>query len=227
MIIVTTTDFKTDEDSELASKATKIAIDSFLKRPGLDDKAMRAVADFANNGVFMENGGQEDKNEEKPLCAMAGLFSIDGHARWIACGGAMVFHFEDGKLARHSAAKETPPLGVGPRYFLELEDTFELTAEKNAFLVCSRELALQTTPEMLEKTLENSKTPEEWVKNILAEVDTKRQFCLNVLFLPERKKLFGKARKPGKRPERPERPERRGGLPFGRGARMPEGGKRP
>lgn len=188
MIAATISDYLTDEDSENAGLVARMLTESYMRKPSLEDKAMRGIMEFVGSRFFAEIA--DDRNQDS-LCAFAVVFMFRGKARWVTGGGSMVYHFEDGQLVRYSQCIDAPPLGEKEQYEVELEDGFQLSGGKNAFLLCSKEMAKQTPPELLERTLQNSQTPEQWLQNIVAEIGEARQFCANAVFLPQ-KRTFGK-----------------------------------
>ena len=49
MIIATTTEYDTDEDTEVASRVTRSIFDNYMRRPSVEDRAIHTIAVMANN----------------------------------------------------------------------------------------------------------------------------------------------------------------------------------
>lgn len=171
--------------------AAKLMIDTFMKRPSLEDRAMEGIAQFVNEHL---SSSQKENRYEDGICAFAAVFILRGKARWLTGGGSMVYHFADKQLIRYSQCVDAPPLGMSAQYNVELEDAFDLTEGENAFLVCSKEMAKQTPPELLERTLQNADSAEDWLQAIVSEIGESRQYCASAMILPA-KKHFGWGKK--------------------------------
>lgn len=180
MIIATTTEAGTDEDTEAAGRVTRQIIDSFLKRPSLSDHAINAVAAMANNDLSMMN-----LDGELPIgCDASFIFLERNQARFLVAGNAAAWHFENGRLAHRSEAGTAPLIGTGPHYKPRLEPVFALNREENAFLVASPTLAASLKDADLEEALNKSKSPEEWMEQLKTMVGLDKQFCAISVFLP-------------------------------------------
>lgn len=192
MIIATTSEYGTDEDTEITSRVTRSIIDNFLKRPSLDDQAIRTIAVMANNDLAM----MRSDSEGHLLCDAAFVFLDRNKARFLVSGRAAAYHFENGKLVRRTSAEEADIIGSGMRYEPHVEPVFELKQEQNAFLVTSPALAQAASDEQLAEALKASKTPEEWMEKLRALAGDK-EFCAITAFLPVSRpgpleKLLGK-----------------------------------
>ncbi|MCR5138418.1 MAG: hypothetical protein K6C12_15225 [Oscillospiraceae bacterium] len=194
MIIATTTEYGTDEDSEIASRVTRSVFDNFMRRPSLEDRAIRTIAIIANNDLAIMNA----KEEEPVSCDAAFVFVDRGKARFLISGSSVCCHFEDGKLVHRSLREEAEAIGSGMRFEPRLEPAFEIQTGKNAFLAGSRSLAENLTDQDLEETLQESETPEEWMRRLRQRMGEEKQFCAITAFLPPEKpllKLFSRREK--------------------------------
>lgn len=184
MIIATTTDRGTDEDSESAGRVTRSITDNYMHRPSVENRAMHALSTMANNDLAMMglNGG--DRHEEPVMCDAAFVFINRKQARFLVAGASCAYHFEKGELAHRSLPGETSPIGIGPRFEPRMEPVFELNKEENAFLVASPSLARAVTDEQVTEALRASKTPEEWMEGLKRLAGDDTQFCAITCFLP-------------------------------------------
>ena len=180
MIIATTTDHDTDEDTEAASRVTRSVIDNFMRRPSIEDQAMRVILTMANNDLNMMKTGAE----ESILCDAAFIFMNRNRVRFLISGRSFALHFENGKLVHRSDAREASVIGYGPRFEPRLEEAFELHQEKNAFLAASGALHESLSDEEIEAALNRSETPEEWMEQLKTMAGDDRQFCAVTSFLP-------------------------------------------
>ena len=162
-IIAVATEHLTDEDIEATSKVTRIIADSFIRRPSMEERAIRQICGFANDGLSMH---QADPSGHV-LCDAGILLLLRQQARWIVTGKSRVFHFENGKLARQSDPEDLPPFGSGPALGLSVSPSFTVTAEENAFLVCSGALADSVSAEQMEEDLNASRSPSEWMDKLI------------------------------------------------------------
>ena len=55
-------------------------------------------------------------------------------------------------------------------------------------------MAKQTPPELLERTLQNADSAEDWLQAIVSEIGESRQYCASAMILPA-KKHFGWGKK--------------------------------
>lgn len=186
MIIATTTDRGTDEDSESASRVTRSIADNYLRRPSVEDRAIHALSTMANNDLSMMglNG------DEPPLCDAAFVFVNRKQARFLVSGGAAAYHFAGGKLAHRSLPGEASIIGMGPRYTPRLEPGFELKKEENAFLTASPSFVRAVSDEAVGEALRASSTPEEWMDRLQELAGHDVQFCAITAFLPLGKPKF-------------------------------------
>ena len=185
MIIATTTERGTDEDTENGSRVTRSIIDNFMRRPSLEDRAVTAIATMASNDVAMLCS-----SDEAPIQFDAALILMDrNRARFLISGNSAAYHIENGRLAHFSDRAESTVIGSGPHYRPRLEPVFELRNEKNAFLAASGALAQLLTAEVLESTLNASSGPEDWMHRLEA-VAGDRQFCAVTVFLPQSRPSF-------------------------------------
>ena len=189
MIIATTSDHTTDEDTDIGSRVTRSIIDNFLRRPSLEDYALTTIATMASNDLAMLHA-----SDEVPLLCDAAFVLMDrNRARFLISGGSVAYHFENGVLAHQSEPAESSIIGSGPRYQPHLDPVFQLNNEKNAFLTASRALAEKLTRENLEETLNASETPEDWMRKLEALAGDDRQFCAVTVFLPQSSPSFFKS----------------------------------
>lgn len=180
MTIATTTEYGVDEDSEYASRVTRSIIDCFMKRPSLEDHAIRTIACMANNDLLMLRAG-----EENPLTFDAAFAFIDqGRMRFLISGCAAAYHFEEGRLVHRSDPGEASAIGTGVRYQPRLEAPFEIGRGKNVILTASRCLAGTVPDAALEESLRGTEDPEAWMERLKALVGPGRQFCAVAAFLP-------------------------------------------
>lgn len=180
MTIATTTEYGTDEDTEIGSRVTRSIIDNYMRRPSLKDMAITTIASMASNDLSMMRAGED---RSAPVDA-AFVFIDRNHARFLISGRSAAYHFEDGKLLHRSDPKEASVMGQSPRYQPRLEEGFELKPVKNAFLAASPALAAAISDEALEASLEGMESPEVWMEKLKALVGPDKQFCAIAAFLP-------------------------------------------
>ena len=180
-----TSDYDTEEDTELGSRVTRSCIDNYMRKPSLEDRAMSMISTMANNDLIMLLSGRD-----KPvLFDAAFVFVNHEEARFLISGESAAYYLKDGRLVRSSLPQGTAVIGSGLSYRAGLEPKFTLDGEKNAFLTASKSLNSVLTGEILEETLAESKTPGEWMEKLKALAGEK-QFCAAAVFLPPRKKGF-------------------------------------
>lgn len=189
MTIATTTEYGVDEDSEYSSRVTRSIIDNFMKRPSLEDRAIRTIATMANNDLMMLRG----ENETPPTFDAAFAFINQGQARFLISGGSAAYHFVDGKLIHRSAPGEAELIGSGTRYNPRMEAPFEIGQGKIVFLTASRCLAAAVSDEALEESLVGVENPESWMERLKALVGEEKQFCTIAAFLPSQRPPLLKA----------------------------------
>lgn len=183
MIIATTTERGTDEDTESSSRVTRSIVDNYMHRPSVDDRAVRALATMANNDLTM----MSVEDEEPPLCDASFIFISHNKARFLLSGDSVAYHFEDGRLVHRSRSEGAPIMGSGPHYNPRMEDVFDIGQNKNAFLSASPALARAVSDQQIEEALRASESPKDWMSKLekLAGDDT--QFCAITFFLPQGK----------------------------------------
>ena len=182
MIIATITEYGTDADSELAGRVLRSAADSFMRRPSVEDKAIRMISIMANNDLNMMCG-----MDDGARCDGALVFLEGNRARFLMSGSAAAYHFEEGQLAHRSKAQEVSCIGSGVRYEPYMEPVFELKPGRNAFLTASRGLAEAVGDREIEQALKASETPEQWMNCIRELAGPEREFCAVAAFLPDRR----------------------------------------
>lgn len=182
MIIATTTEYGTDEDTEMGSRVTRSVFDNYMRRPSLKDQAIHTIASMANNDQLMMGSG-----EDGPLLYDAAFIFMDrGQARFLISGRAAAYCFEDGHLTHRSDPAEASIIGNGAAYVPRLEEAFELKKGKLAFLAASRSLAAVPDGE-IERALLAADSPETWMDGLRALVGADRQFCAVTVFPPPSK----------------------------------------
>ncbi|MDO5131787.1 MAG: hypothetical protein Q4D81_02255 [Eubacteriales bacterium] len=180
MIIATTTEYGTDEDTETCSRITRSVIDNYMHRPSVEDRAIRKISTMAGNDISMIQAGAQNS-----ILFDAAFVMINRNiCRFLISGRAACYHFEDGKLAHRSDPSEAPALGSGLRYEPRLEPSFQLNPVKNAFLTASRSLSDRVTDQDIEEALRQSASPEEWMERLQALSGPEKQFCAITAFLP-------------------------------------------
>jgi len=180
MIIATTTDRGTDEDSETAGRITRSMVDNFMRRPSTEDRAVHALSTMANNDLCM----MSLNDERPPLCDAAFIFIDRNKARFFISGSSAAYHFENGKLAHRSDPADADIIGSGPHFRPRMEPAFELNQVENAFLTASASLAHAVTDEALEESLRASASPEEWMERLKELAGPDMQFCAITAFPP-------------------------------------------
>lgn len=198
MIIATTTEHGTDEDTEIGSRVTRSIADNFLRRPSLEDHALTTIATMANNDLIMLDSGQDS-----PILFDAAFVLIDkDHVRFLIAGGSSAFYFEDGELKKRSERQDNALFGLGPRYKPVLEPGFRIQGEKIAFLTASEGLTQAVSDKQITEALLESESPEDWM-NRLIRLAGDKEFCAITAFLPPMKSfaiknLMNRCRKPRK-----------------------------
>ena len=148
MIIATTTEQGTEEDTETTSRVTRSMFDNFMRRPSIEDQAIRTIASMANNDLSMMN----PENDDAVLCDAAFVFLDRNKARFLISGKSAAWHFEDGKLKNRSSRDAAPQIGSGRYYEPHLEPVFELKQGKNAILAASQTLEARWSEAELKHT---------------------------------------------------------------------------
>ena len=183
MIIATTTESATEEVSEISSRVTRSIFDNFMRRPSLEDMAIRTIASMANNDLSM----MQTRDDDSVLCDAAIVFLDKNRARFFISGSSAAWHFENGKLKNRSSREKATTIGYGRIYEPHIEPVFELKQGKNAILVASQTLAEKVSDEDIEKALNESGSPEEWMDRLKKLVGPDREFCAVTAFLPSEK----------------------------------------
>ena len=186
MIIATTSEHDTEEDTEVGSRVTRSICDNFMRRPSLEDHAITAISTMASNDLAM----LRSVDDQLIMCDAAFVFMDRNRARFLTSGSSAAFHFEEGKLAHRSEPGESPVIGSGPRYKPRLEPVFQLNNAKNVFLAVSKTMAEALTVEAMEETLNQSENPEDWMQRLEALVGEDKQFCAIAAFLPQTSPSF-------------------------------------
>lgn len=180
MIIATTTEYGTDEDTEICSRLTRSFVDSYMRRPSVEDRAIRKISVMAGNDVAMIRA-----NDREPLLFDAAFVMLNRNiCRFLVSGCAASYHFEEGRLAHRSDPSEAPAIGSGPRYEPRLEPAFELKPVQNAFLTASRSLSDRVSDKDIEEALRQSQSPEEWMERLISLAGPEKEFCAVTAFLP-------------------------------------------
>lgn len=186
MIIATTTEYGTDEDTETCGRLTRSIMDSYMRRPSVEDHAVRKIVVMAGNDASMIQAGSH-----KPPMYDAALILINRNfCRFLISGSAASYHFEEGTLAHRSDPAEASVIGSGPRYEPRLEPAFQLRPAKNAFLTASRSFAQRVSDQDIEQALQQSQSPEEWMERLKALAGPDTHFCAVAAFLPMAKPSF-------------------------------------
>lgn len=184
MISAVITERGSDEDCEAGAKAARIAIESFLKRPSMADRAVMAISRLINDGLYIM---RSPKN--LVMCDGAVLFMLKDTARWFISGTSRIYHFVDGKLAHRSAEEPAPVLGARPDYKARLEAPVLLQDGRNAFLLCSGNLWEKVAVKDMERALAESADPDGWMRALVDLAGAETQFCACAIFLPNKRRI--------------------------------------
>ena len=183
MIIATTTEQGTNEDTEAASRVTRSIADNYLRRPSIEDRAVHMLATMANNDLSMIS----QRDEEPSRCDGAYVFVNHNKARFLTAGDSVAYHFVGGELDHRSDEGVADSFGIGPRYEPNIGPIFELQLAENAFLTASGSLAAAVSAEAICEALRASGTPENWMEQLTLLAGPETQFCAVATFLPVKK----------------------------------------
>ena len=167
-------------------KAIEISCDSFLRRPSLADLAMKTIAGFVNEGVYI----LQDP-EKQFRCAAAFLYIYKGAARVSVSGNSIVFHFKDGVLQRSYYEPTSNPVGKSLRRENAASPEFDVSSGINAFLLCSGEESLDMETLFAKSLLEAAPKDETWADAVITDIRN-HPCTAGVIILPERKGIFAK-----------------------------------
>lgn len=195
MIIATTTEYGTDEDTELCGRLTRSFIDSYMRRPSVEDRAVRTISAMAGNDVAMIRA-----EDHRPVLFDSAFVMLNRNVcRFLVSGRSAAYHFEEGKLAHRSDPMEAPAIGSGPRFEPRLEPAFQLNPVQNAFLTASRSLSDRVSDSEIEEALRQSQSPEEWMERLRSLAGPEKEFCAVTAFLPVAKpSILGSLLRPRK-----------------------------
>ena len=187
-----------------SAKPTKIVIESFMRRPSLNDEAMSGIMGLANDGILVEQSA--NYRTEADLGAM---FFIGDQFRIARAGDIVILHFVNGMLLNPEelrAPGDRPSIGSLDYSSPETEEISDFGHGENTFLFCTRSFAEVMTEELLEDTLQRSiLTVDEkhgittcdctrWLKmlrEIYEEAHTGKEYTAMAASIPPKKKRPG------------------------------------
>jgi len=181
------------DGGKLASmKAAETVMDFRKQHDLLDETNMQTVAALADKMVkkqqLIRNGNMKttvvvlEINDAKPV----------GTARWMHVGDSRLYHFKNGKIVEqtmdHSVSQVSVLMGEITQEEIrfhedrnrvlralgsdnakpDISKLIEITAEKEAFLLCTDGFWEYVYEKEMEETLSEAKTPEEWLEKMKA-----------------------------------------------------------
>ena len=138
-----------------------VCISSFLKRPTTNLRAINVISNFINNIIYLKQ-----KPGNASLCTASFLFISNGKMNCNVSGAGNVLYFTEDEVKVFDNANNQE-LGMKPSYVLEVNNEHKLHKKSNAFLLCTDELLEQVNPEKIKSLLEQSGTPDIWMKSII------------------------------------------------------------
>ena len=139
-----------DTDPRVFAKPTKIVMESFFKRPSLNDQAMEGIMNVLKDGMLVEQSYHYRTEAEVGV-----IFFMGDHFRTAQTGDVVVLHFVDGMLLNPEVLQESgnPRVGSDDYEGAKVSEAEEFGHGENTFLVCSREFAAAISEQVLEDEL--------------------------------------------------------------------------
>ena len=140
-----------DVDPRVFAKPNKILMDSFFKRPSLNDQAMEGIMNVLKDGMLVEQSYHYRTETE-----VAAVFFMGDHFRIAQAGDVVVLHVVDGMLLNPEVlqdSEEHPRLGSEDYEGAETTEAEDFGHGENTFLLCSREFAKAISEQVLEDEL--------------------------------------------------------------------------
>lgn len=192
-----------DADSRVWAKPTKIVLESYLKRPSLNDQAMEGIMNVLKDGMLVEQSYHYRTEAEVGV-----VFFKGDHFRIAQAGNVVVLHFVNGMLVNPEVLKESdrPNIGSADYEQAEFSDAEEFSHGENTFLLCNKEFAVALGEEAIEDALiRSSFTIDEkrgitsydcnrWLKalrDIFEESNMGKDFTAIAFSIPEKRRRPG------------------------------------
>lgn len=193
-----------DADARVWAKPTKIVLESYFKRPSLNDQAMEGIMNVVKDGMLVEQSYHCRTEAE-----VGAIFFKGDHFRVAQAGNVVVLHFVDGMLINPEALKEPadrPNIGSLDYEQAEVSEAEEFGHGQNTFLLCTREFADALGEEAIEDALiRSSYTIDEkrgitsydcnrWLKalrDIFEESHMGKEFTAIAFSIPEKRRRPG------------------------------------
>lgn len=176
------------DGGKLASSTAAKVIEEYRNDGSfLEEAQMQKAARMANEAVF-----EQQKNRRGQMKTTLVVLSIEEeNARWMHVGDSRLYHFVDGKLKSQTMDHSVSQVAVLMGEILQSEIRFhedrnrvlralgsenakpdispvtKLSAEKEAFLLCTDGFWEYIYENEMEQTLLTAKTPQEWLTEML------------------------------------------------------------
>ena len=118
-----------DTDPRVYAKPTKIVMESFFKRPSLNDQAMEGIMNVLKDGMLVEQSYHYRTEAE-----VGAVFFMGDHFRVVQAGDVVVLHFVDGMLLNPEVLSDSdahPRLGSEDYEGAETKDAEEFGHGEN------------------------------------------------------------------------------------------------
>ena len=170
----------------IASKLSKVLMESFLKRPSMKKVAFEKIADLGNNAVLAAQSPNYRTQCEYLLLALRG-----NKIRWSRNGDVTLLHFANGELISRTENKPALPLGDALDVEAEVYDT-EVLENKRHFLIAFSDAFKAAVPlQSIERCVRGTASAQALLNNLMqqySKAGSDENVSLFALHLPPRKK---------------------------------------
>ena len=173
---------RSDTNGEIEGRIADILVNSFTRRPALQEGPLVAICNFMNNAIFVKN-----KPGSVYMCDAAIMMLIKSHFRWIISGTSRVLYFVDKKLVHQSEKREHTRIGMEPSYTPNMSEVYKVEKGENAFFLCSKALTDKIGEDGIEKALQEASSQDDWMRRV-EEMAGDIDFAAQALILPEQKR---------------------------------------
>lgn len=153
-----------DSRSDIACrKVLEISKDCFIQRPSLKDIAIDTISTFINEGIYIFQ-----EPDRAFLCNTALLYVLNGKARWVTAGNAVICHYVDGHLAKMADLHRSPLFGERIRWREKAAPEFDISHGVSSFVLCSAADDFDLTAALPEYISPSDLRPDIWAAAALS-----------------------------------------------------------
>ena len=165
-------------DAQTDARIASMCMDSLIRRPSVDPRALQTIFGFVNNLVLSRR-----KPDHAFSFEAAAFFIFKNQASWVLSGNACAILFSDGDPIRRSAAQPYPSIGTSPAFRVTPEEAFSLPQGENALLLCSGTIWTDAEAAAIGEMLRTSGEPSQWMDSILDAYPNRIESAM-AIFLP-------------------------------------------